>query len=74
MANAQMMIAHTLTCHTTKLSAHLGKAAPSSGMHPAGATIRTRIHVAVAKDEEKGKEGRETKKRIEIFQNFFIPE
>ena len=50
--NAPMMIAHIPTYPKIKSSVHLGKAALISGIRPARATMRTRIHA----DAEKGKE------------------
>ena len=52
MDNAPIMIAHIPTYPKIKSSMQLGKAAPISGIRPARATMRTRIHA----DAEKGKE------------------
>ena len=41
--------------HRTKLSTHLGKAAPNNETRLAGAMIRTRVRAAVVQDAEKGK-------------------
>ena len=56
--NAPTMTVHTLTYPKTKSSVHLGKAAPISGMRPAGATMRTRIHADVAREKERGEKER----------------
>ena len=41
-----------------KSSVHLGKAARISGIRPARATMRTRVHADVAKGKEKEREGK----------------
>ena len=71
------MIAHILTCHRTKLSAHLGKAALISGTSPAGAMMRTRLRAVVGKVGEKAKasnspeENREVQK-VKTYQHGFV--
>ena len=55
--NAPMMTARAPTYPKIKSSVHLGKAARISGIRPARATMRTRVHADVARVKEKGKEG-----------------
>ena len=51
--NAPMMIAHIPTYPKIKSSVHLGKAALSSGIRPARATMRTRVHAERGKVKER---------------------
>ena len=56
--NVSMTTARAPIYPKIKSSVHSGKAARISGIRPARAMMRTRVHADVARGKEKGKEGK----------------